>query len=569
MSPRQKIFSKKGMFARFVAGAALLAALSAGPAGRSVRAATGAPARPPAEAPEDPVLLAMQAELERSKAQLKMDGVQAPYYIEYRVGDVDDYSAEAIFGTLRQEQRYHVRFVRVVVRIGDYRLDSYYGQGQGVVDSMPVDNDLLAFRHQLWLATDKAYKAASEALTAKLALLKQYSIEQTVEDYSRASAVVSIEPLAHMDRDVTRWRKALESTTALYRKFPEVQSVDASLRFNTLNQYLVTSEGTMTRHGRSLYQITLSGSTQAPDGMRLDRSPYFLVSDQRELPGEEKLLAETSKMLETLTRLRAAPIVEEEYRGPVLFAADAANDVVAGLVANNVLGRKPAPNVPARTVGSYANSYKSRVLPDFLSVVDDPTLKTFGGTTLVGSYAVDDEGVKVAPVSVIENGLLVNYLLGRQPIRDFPASNGHGRTGGGGFPGPSIGNLILKSSQSLSHDALRKKLLEMCQAQSKPYGYYVETMGPRLAPRLLYRVWVKDGREEIVRGAIFSELDTRGLRNEVLAVGDDPEVSNRPGPTPTTVISPSMLFAELEVKRADSSNDKLPEYGPPPLSPPK
>src|SRR5712692_2158121 len=569
MSPRQKIFSKKGMFARFVAGAALLAALSAGQVGRSVRAATGAPARPPAEAPEDPVLLAMQAELERSKAQLKMDGVQAPYYIEYRVGDVDDYSAEAIFGTLRQEQRFHVRFVRVVVRIGDYKLDSYYGQGQGVVDSMPVDNDLLAFRHQLWLATDKAYKAASEALTAKLALLKQYSIEQTVEDYSRASTVVSIEPIAHMDRDVTRWRKALESTTALYRKFPDVQSVDASLRFNTLNQYLVTSEGTMTRHGRSLYQITLSGSTQAPDGMRLDRSPYFLVCDQRELPGEEKLLAETSKMLETLTRLRAAPIVEEEYRGPVLFAADAANDVVAGLVANNVLGRKPAPNVPARTVGSYANSYKSRVLPDFLSVVDDPTLKTFGGTTLVGSYAVDDEGVKVAPVSVTENGLLVNYLLGRQPLRAFPPSNGHGRTGGGGFPGPSSGNLILKSSQSLSHDALRKKLLEMCQAQSKPYGYYVETMGPRLAPRLLYRVWVKDGREEIVRGAIFSELDTRGLRNEVLAVGDDPEVSNRPGPTPTTVISPSMLFAELEVKRADSSNDKLPEYGPPSLSPPK
>lgn len=569
MSPRPKTFSRKGMIARFVAGAAMLAALSAGPAGRSVRAATGAPAQPPAETPEDPVLLAMQAELERSKAQLKMDGVQAPYYIEYRVGDVDDYSAEAIFGTLRHEQRYHVRFVRVVVRVGDYKLDSYYGQGQGVVDSMPVDNDLLAFRHQLWLATDKAYKAASAALTAKLALLKQYSVEQTVEDFSRASAVVSIEPLAHMDRDVTRWRKALESTTALYRKFPDVQTVDASLRFNTLNQYLVTSEGTITRHGRSLYQITLSGSTQAPDGMRLDRSPFFLVADPRELPGEEKLLAETSKMLETLTRLRAAPIVEEEYRGPVLFSADAANDVMAGLVANNVLGRKPAPNVPARTLGTYANSYRSRVLPEFLSVVDDPTLKTFAGTTLVGSYAVDDEGVKVAPVSVIENGLLVNYLLGRQPIRDFPASNGHGRTGGGGFPGPSIGNLILKSSQSLSHEALKKKLLEMCQAQSKPYGYYVETLGPRFAPRLLYRVWVKDGREEIVRGAIFSELDTRGLRNEVLAVGNDPEVSNRPGATPTTVISPSMLFAELEVRRADSSNDKLPEYGPPPLSPPK
>jgi TldD protein len=307
MSFRRKRFSNRRMLARALAGAGLLASLCAGFATRNLQAATDAPARPRAETPVDPVLQAMQAELERSKAQLKMDGVQAPYYIEYRVSDIDDYSAEAVFGAQRQEQRIHVRFVRVVVRVGDYKLDSYYGQGQGVVDSMPVDDDPLALRHQLWLATDKAYKVASEALTAKLALFKQYSVEQTVDDFSRTDPVVSLEPLARLVPDVTRWRSALETSTALYRKFPDVQTLDASLRFNAINQYLITSEGTVTRHGRALYQIGLSGSTQAADGMRLDRSPFFLVADPRELPSEQKLLAESSKMLETLTKLRTAP----------------------------------------------------------------------------------------------------------------------------------------------------------------------------------------------------------------------------------------------------------------------
>ena len=38
----------------------------------------------PKEAASDPVLRAMVAEMERSKAQLKLDGVNAPYYIDYR-----------------------------------------------------------------------------------------------------------------------------------------------------------------------------------------------------------------------------------------------------------------------------------------------------------------------------------------------------------------------------------------------------------------------------------------------------------------------------------------------------
>jgi len=267
--------------------------------------------------------------------------------------------------------------------------------------------------------------------------------------------------------------------------------------------------------------------------------------------------------------LRNAPIVEEEYRGPVLFSADAATDMFASLIGSNVLGHKPQPGRPNRTTGAFATSYKSRVLPAFLTVVDDPTKKEFQGKTLVGHYDVDSEGVRAQAVSVIAKGMLDNYLLGRQPIRDFPASNGHGRAGLGSVPQPGTGNLFVRTDEPKKPDALKRQMLEMVGAQGKPYGYRVETLGPGNSPRLLYRVWAKDGHEELVRGAVFSELDVRSLRNNVIAAGDDPLLSNRVANFPTTIVSPSVLFDELEVKRADTSKDKLPDYPPPPLSAPR
>jgi len=168
--------------------------------------------------------------------------------------------------------------------------------------------------------------------------------------------------------------------------------------------------------------------------------------------------------------------------------------------------------------------------------------------------------VKAEKVSTVENGLLSNYLIGRVPIRDFPASNGHGRGAPGSPPGPSLGVLVVKSSDAQSAGELKKKVVQMVTDQGKEYGYRVETLGPGNSPRLLYRVYAKDGHEELVRGAVFSELDIRALRSDLIAVGNDPLVSNRAGGAPTTIISPSLLFDELEVKRADTSKDKLPDY---------
>jgi len=512
----------------------------------------------------DPLLLALMTELERSKAQLKMDQLAAPYYIEYRVSDVEDYSTEAAFGATREDQRVHVRLLRVVVRLGDYKQDSYFSSGVGSNALLPLDNDPIALRHQIWLATDEAYKSAGQALTQKQSILKQFSNEEhPVDDFAKIAPVQMVEPTLSLKADTDLWKKTLEAASNLYRDYPDIQYVSANARFTVVNDYLLNSEGTVTRNGKAVYTVQFSASTQAADGMRLGRTPAWTVARIEELPTREKLLQDSKEALDTLVALRKAPIVDEEYRGPVLFSPDAADDIVASLIGGNILGRKPQLGAPNRTTGAFATSFKSRILPAFVNVIDDPTLKDFKGKSLIGSYDVDSEGVKAQPVDIVEKGVLTNYLLGRQPIRDFPESNGHGRAAPAGAPLPSVGVLLLKTAEPQSPDALKKHVIELISNGGQPFGYRVETMaGP--APRLLYRVYAKDGHEELVRGAVFSELDVRALRSDLSALGNDPLVSNRTGGLPATVISPSLLFDELQVKRADTSKDKLPEYPAPP-----
>jgi len=239
--------------------------------------------------------------------------------------------------------------------------------------------------------------------------------------------------------------------------------------------------------------------------------------------------------------------------------------VVTDLIEPNVLGRKPELGANARTTGKWSSSYKSRVLPDFINLYDDPTTATISGQPLFGSYTLDDEGVKAQRVSLIEKGTLVSYLIGRQPIRGFPTSNGHGRAAASSSASPYPGNLVLQSTDPQPDAGLKAKLIELCKNRDLAYGFYVETMGPSLQPRILYRVWTKDGHEELVRGGVFGELDVRALRSDLIATGTTPAVEDRSEPVWFSVASPALLFDELQVKRTQAAKSKLPEYTAPAL----
>ena len=293
-----------------------------------------------AQAGDDIVLGAMRAELDRSKAQLKMDQVASPYYVEYRIFDVDQYSADAAFGALRFDVRTRFRFVRVAVRIGDYKQDSYFGHGEGNVDIMPLDNDMLALRHQLWLATDRAYKAAAESLTAKQAQLKQLNVDQPVDDFAHADPVQSIGPVAVLDFDPGPWKRMLQDASALYKSDPDIETFESRLNFQAVNRYLVNSEGTVVRNGQSLYEMAIAATTQAADGMSLARDNAFNVRSMKELPSAADFVSRATTLASSLKELREAPVTEEEYRGPVLLSSDAAAGAMSELVGPNLLGNR-------------------------------------------------------------------------------------------------------------------------------------------------------------------------------------------------------------------------------------
>ncbi len=519
---------------------------------------------------KDPLLRAMSDELNREREQLVLPGMQRPYFIEYRLEDIHSYEIVANYGALTGETESRQRFVRVELRIGDYKVDSSSARGTGSLALAPGDNDPDALREALWTATDEAYKAALRNYSAKQAALKQFQNPPTANDFSPAKAVVAEEPVKDLQLDRNEWKHRLVEASGLYSKAPEAQGFAATVQYSSaslnamvVNRYTVNTDGSAVRHGFGGYQDNISVGGQAPDGMQLGRSNGTTATTAEGLEGWSSLRKRTLDNLASYEALRQAPVVDaEDYHGPVLFSGDAAADVVNRLFMPNIEADRPELGTMARTVGAYQSSYKSPVLPPFLTVVDDPTLHDFHGEGLLGAYTVDDEGEPAVPVTVVNHGKLVNYLVSREPVKDFPESNGHGRATLGGPAHPHAGVLLVKTDQSVTIEQMRAKLLSLAKDQGRDV-YEVETLGGgELAPRLLYRV-SPDGKRALVRGAIFDELDQRSLRSEIVAAGGEPYVLQQFTPLPQTTITPALLFADIAVKRGSQQQEKLPYYPPP------
>jgi predicted Zn-dependent protease len=315
--------------------------------------------------------------------------------------------------------------------------------------------------------------------------------------------------------------------------------------------------------------------------------------------------------------MRAAKTAED-YTGPVLFEARAAAPMLAQVFGPAMNGSRPPlafqPIVEQMLSGlggksDWAGRIGSRVLPATVSLVDDPGAKDFHGTPLLGGYAVDDEGVRAQKVTVVDKGNLKELLMSRRPGPDSADSNGHGRSGFLGDAKPTMSNLFFSASDTVSPADLKKKFLDACRAEKLDYCIIVREMdnptisflhqedfsellasfgggagtGDRL-PLLIYKVYPQDGREEIIRGARIIGLNTRALRN-LAGVGNDNFVYNymqsanagfagtalgafgsAQGGLPASVVAPSLLFEELEVRGARGEPKRLPLLPAPPLT---
>ena len=526
-----------------------------------------------ADAEKDPILKAMLQELDRSKSELQLKDFAKPFFILYRIEDVDNYETKAEFGASEGAQHTHERVARVTVRVGDYKTDSSGGRGDGTLQLAALDDDPIAVRSALWTATDQAYKSALSAYAQKQAALKEVQTPPQADDFSQEKPIVSLAEPLRLKLDEAAWTDRMARASGLYRSDASVKASQHDVEYSSAEfharvttTWLVTSEGTIVRKPAAEYQEGFGVGTQAADGMRLDRSYASAGVSLADLDVPEAFEKHAVKLVASLTDLRQAPLVEEEYHGPLLLSSDAGADTLRGLLAGAVTATRPKLGTEARTNGPFASSYHARVLPEFIDVVDDPSLKTLDGKGLVGAYGVDDEGVPAQAVKLVSEGRLENYLLSREPVRDFPLSNGHGRGGITGAPRPAIGVLKITAKDGLPDEALNRKLLEMARDRGLKSVYYVETLGGELTPRLLYRVTADGtpaGKRELVRGAVLRDLDQRALRSNVEAAGKNLYVANYFGDVPQTVLAPALLMDDITIRRANEKNEKLPFYPPP------
>ena len=522
-----------------------------------------------ADAEKDPVLKAMLTELDRSMSQLQLQGFAKPFFIQYRIEGLNDFETRSAFGASEGSTQTHERIARVIVRVGDYKTDSSGGRGDGAVELTGLDDDPIAIRSALWMATDEAYKSALAAYAQKQAALKQVQTPPQADDFSHEKPLISLADPARLDVDEAAWADRAARASGLYRTDATVKANQRNVEYCTagyharaVTTWLVTSEGTIVRKSSTEYQESFGAGTQADDGMRLDRSYSSAGTSPADLEPEEAFNKHAVDEIVSLADLRKAPLVDEEYHGPLLMSADAGADTLRSLLAGSVTATRPKLGTEARTNGPLASSYQARIMPESMSVVDDPTLKTFDGKGLLGAYDVDDEGVPAQAVKLVTDGKLVNYLLGREPVKDFPTSSGHGRGSIATGARPSISVLKIADANGLSDAELNQKLLGMAKERGLASVYYVETLAGARNPRLLYRI-TADGKRELVRGAEIDDIDLRALRSSVDAAGKDLFLQNSFGDIPVTVIAPALLFDDATVKRANEKNEKLPFYPPP------
>jgi len=521
------------------------------------------------DAEKDPVLKAMLEELDRSMSRLQLPGFEKPFFIEYRIEDVDDFETKAAFGASQGLQRTHQRIARITVRVGDYKIDSSTARGDGALELTALDDDPIALRSTLWSATDQAYKNALPAYAQKQASLKQVQTPPQADDFSREKPLISLATPLKLTLDEPAWADRVARDSGIYRTDASVRASQSEVQYSSTSfharvttTFLVNSEGTIVRKSESSYQESIGVGTQAADGMHLDRSYGSSGVTLQDLDSPEDFKKHAISLIASLTDLRKAPVVEEEYHGPVLLSADSSADAMRTLLAPGVLATRPKLGTEARTNGPFASSYHARVLPEFLEVIDDPGLKTYDGKGLIGAYNIDDEGVPAQSVKVVTAGRLEGYLIGRVPVRDFPQSNGHGRAGVTGPSNPAIGVMKITAQDGISDDDLNRKLVSLAKDRGLKNAYVISTLGAGLTPRLLYKVDL-DGKRELVRGAALDDLDQRALRSSVQAAGKDLWVANYSGDVPQTILAPALLLDDITVRRANEKNDKLPFYPPP------
>jgi predicted Zn-dependent protease len=572
----------------------------------------------------DQTLRALHDEMARSQTRLTISGAEKPFYIQYQLLDIDARTITASFGALLSSTTTRNRFMLATIRVGDYHLDSSnfvsdegFRGFLGSAGQVGIDRDYSSLRQDLWLSTDQAYKEALTQMSVKRAFLRSLTKPPEIDDFSKAAPVVQVEPRLEPDWTSRKWEDEARAASKAVRGTPELKDSRVTYYLIYTTYYLVTSEGTEIRTSRSFAAIEGGMNALADDGMEVQNYYAKYVARPADLPPAE----EASKSLEDAARelvlLRSSPLVPD-YTGPMLFDAPAAGSLLAQVLTPSLSGARGPLSMLARFDemmqglggrSEWTGRVGTRVLPNGVSLIDDPTLGAYQGKPVIGGYDVDDEGVRPQRVAIVQNGILKDLLMSRRPGPELYASNGHARSALLSDIHSLPSNLVFESNAGESPADLKKKFLSLCKDDGHDWCIEVRRMdnpaissvrqddfnetvtglaagissGEKL-PLLLYRVYVADGREELVRGGLLNGLTLRSIRN-LAGIGNDTTVFDYlENPTagfagtalgafgsaqagiPSSIAAPSILLEEGEVRGFHGEPRRLPLVTEPPLN---
>ena len=528
---------------------------------------------------QEPLLDIMGKELLREFTEMKKQEIP-PYYLSYRVAEQSVIDIAGSFGCLDRIQRTNNRQLTTMLRVGTPELDNFHeirGASSMISQNrsqLPVVNDESAIRLILWQTTNEQYFQAVQKLTQlKGNIAVNVAQEDKSPDFSEETAVQYVEQPIKITIDKSTEEKLI-SKVRLYSKIfadsKNISNCSVRLNINFERDYFVSSSGSKIAENHPRINLSVYGLTLADDGMEMQLYKSYFVNDLKDLPKDETVLADINELVKKLEALRVAPVVEP-YSGPALLSGSATGVFFHEIFGHRVEASRMKSENDAQT---FKNKVGQQVLNKNLSVVFDPTITTYKGFILSGSYKYDDEGVKSKNVSVVKKGILNDFLTSRTPINGFLQSNGHGRAQAGLNPVSRQSNLFVESDQILSETELRKLFIDELKKENLNFGYYFRevsggfTQTGRIQPNAfnvtpleVYKVYSDGKPDELVRGinlvgtplAMFSEIE---------AVGGDYGLFTgtcgaESGGVPVSSVCPMMFVKKIEIqKKAKSTNTK-------------
>ena len=530
-------------------------------------------------APAQPTVLldAMSQELNRNFNALKEKADPPPYFLSYEITEQDFHSVSGTLGTVDSVSGGKSRALDVSVRVGTPQLDNYHrvrgDRGQFTSGALvSFEDNINSIKRRMWLETDRAYRTAAERLIRiKTNTQVKVAAEDTSDDFSTEPAANFVQTPAKLKFTEAAWQEKIRKYSGRFQNYPSVLTSHVTVTAQTDTRYLVNTEGTRVAHGRGFARIMISATAKAADGTDLSTFEAFEAVDEAGLPDEQVILAAIDRVANDVSRLLKAPEAEP-FVGPAIFSGRASGVFFHEIFGHRVEGHRQKDDSEGQT---FTKSVNNKVLPEFLTVIFDPTRRKLGGIDLNGWYDYDDEGVKGRPITAVDKGVLKEFLMSRSPIKGFDHSNGHGRRQPGLEVVSRQSNLIVESSKMVSDARLREMLIEEVKKQNKPYGLYFRDITGgftttqraglqafKVIPVIVYRVFADGRPDELVRGADIVGTPLSSF-SKILATSDKQEVFNgycgaESGSVPVSAVSPAILVSEIEIEKTAKSNDRPP-----------